>query len=63
MTLQDALSLRFDQLVPAQISKTTLTFLTESEFATLAKHMHVTIGEHEYDTITVGQTIFKKEIV
>jgi hypothetical protein len=64
MTLQEALSYSFDKLVPAQFAKTTITFLTESEFETLANHMHLgsSVKENDYDTITIGQTIFKKEI-
>lgn len=62
MTLQEALSLPFDQLVPATIAKTTITFLSELEFDTLLKHITIGTGERDYDTITIGQTIFKKEI-
>ena len=64
MTLQEALSYPFDKLLPAHMSRTIITFLTEKEFDTLIEHLKWTnnsVKENDYDTITVGQTIFKKQ--
>jgi hypothetical protein len=64
MTLQEALSYPLDKLVPANIAKTTITFLNEKEFESLAEHMKMSfsVKENGHDTITIGQTVFKKQI-
>ena len=64
MTLQEALSYPLDKLVPANIAKTTITFLNDEDFASLAEHMKMaySVKENGHDTITIGQNIFKKQI-
>jgi hypothetical protein len=64
--LEQVLGMDFTKLVPSQTFKSELFLLTNDEFEQLRKHMNFSdlqMSENNYDTIIIGNRIFKKEII
>lgn len=62
--LEEVLKMDYTELVPSKTLKSELILLTDDEFEKLRIHNKITdyeISENDYDTIIIGNKIFKKQ--
>jgi hypothetical protein len=58
--LEIALGLNPGKLVPSKTFKSDLVLLDKKEFDLLHSHINSEMNKHEWDTIIIANTIFKK---